>query len=177
MAKRRGRKTNFSRYIKGNVNIDVGLSTLANKAATSGSSQQTVADTTRLSSVRATYTLSNFTAGVDQGPILCGLAHSDYSNAEIEAWIEQTDLWDLGNMVAKEISSRRIRMVGVFNTPETASLSSRLNDGRPIRTKLNWVLAEGDGLRVWAFNTGTVTLNGTTNSNLNVFGRANLWVM
>ncbi len=172
MAKRR-RKTSFGRYIAGNILVDLALTTIAGKAGAVGATD-TVVDTSRISSIRCTYTLSDWTPVANAGPIWCGVMHGDYTQAELEEWVEETGAWDMGNMVAKEVRSRRIRAIGVFDTPPAATGSVRLNDGRPIKTKLNWLLAEGDGLKFWAYNTGNAAA-ATTVPNFHVFGKANLW--
>ncbi len=173
--KRGGGRRNFSKFISGNIDVDLNVSTLATKAAV-GDVTQTVIDTARISSIRCTYSLSNWTPAVNAGPIAVYVAHSDYVASEVEEFIETTGGWDLGNKIAQEIRSRRIRLIGVFQTPADALAAVRLNDGKPITTKLNWVMAEGDGLKFLAYNTGAANVSGTTNPNLNVFGKANIWM-
>ncbi len=177
LAKRRGngrrRRPNFNNYLSANIDLDDSLTTLGAKTLTSIPTL-TVIDTTRISSIRNTYTLSDFTPGANIGPILVGVSHSDYSDAEIEGFIESSNGWDMSNLIAREIRQRRIRMIGTFNTPSAASDSTRLNDGRPIRTKLNWIVAEGQGLRFWAYNMGNQAV-ATTVPNFHIFGNANLW--
>lgn len=171
--KGKGRK-NFSRYINGSFDLDMPLTTLGSKVVAKQDFSETVADTTRVSSVKATYSISDFTPGANIGPIAVGLAHSDYTAAEIEEWIEQAGSWDIGNLQTKEVRSRRIRQVGVFDDPSAVQISNRLNDGRLIHTKLNWLLAEGDTVAVWCYNLGTAAV-ATTVPNVNVIGKANLW--
>ncbi len=176
MARKRGggRRTNFSKYLKGNIDLDLSIGALGAKS-TAVASTQDVVDTTRVSSVRATYSLSNYTKGFDIGPIAVGVAHGDYTLAEIEEFLETTGSWAIGNKIQQERANRRIRRIGVFLSPDTAGSASRLNDGKPITTKLNWTLAEGQDLKFWVYNLGTVSVGATTNANLNVFGHANLW--
>ncbi len=171
--KGRGRK-DFSKYMKGGIDVNSALGTLGPKDVIAAIGAGLVVDTTRVSSVKCVYTLSDFTPVVNAGPIICGVAHGDYTDAEIEEWIENSAAWDMGDMIAKEIASRRIRQIGVFDTAAAATQSVRLNDGKPITTKLNWLLAEGDGLKWWAYNAGPAALT-TTDPNLHVTGHANLW--
>ena len=171
-AKRRRR--NMSRYISGNIDIDMNVGALLSKTGV-GAITNAVVDTTRCSSIRCTYSLSDRTPGADQGPISIYVAHSDYTAAEIEAWIKSAGSWDIGDKIAKEIRSRLIRQIGVFEQASSASLAVTLNDGKPITTKLNWLLAEGDSLKMFVFNQGTVQLNATTVGNAKIFGKANLW--
>ncbi len=172
MAKRR--RKNFSKYVKGAIDTDLSLTTLAAKTPVSETTNQTVVDTARVSTIEAVYTLADFTPGANIGPIAFGVMHSDYTDAELEAWLESSGSWDLGNMVERENRSRRIRQIGVFNSPTLASDSSRHNDGRMTKTKLNWVLTEGDGLSFWCYNLGNQPV-ATTVPNFNVLGHANIW--
>ena len=176
LAKRKPfRRRNWNSYLSGVLEIDKSLTTLASKALTSATSE-TVIESMRVSSIRATWAISDFTPGANIGPIICGVAHSDYDDTEIESWVEDAGSWNLGNLTAREIRTRRIRQVGVFSAPGAANLDMSLNDGRPIKTKLNWVLTTGDGLKFWAYNTGGQDI-ATTVPNMTVFGRANLWRM
>ncbi len=167
-------KRNFSKFLSGTIDFDLALTTLGAKTLVGAVFSETVVDTTRISSIKATYTLSDKTAGANIGPIICGVAHSDYTDAEVEEWIEQAGSWDLGDKQTQEVRSRLVRQVGVFDDPSGPTVSARLNDGRPVKTKLNWLLAEGDGLRFWCYNTGNAAI-ATTVPNFHVFGKANLW--
>ncbi len=136
----------------------------------------TVDDTTFITSLKASWSLEDFTDGAGIGPIVVGVAHSDYTLAEIEEWIELTTGWSQADMVSKEISGRRIRRVGTFATDASSGVDvSVLNDGRPIRTKLNWSLSEGQGLSLWAYNSGSNAI-ATTVPRVHVEGKGNLWM-
>lgn len=89
------------------------------------------------------------------GPIICGLAHGDYTAAEIEEWIEATASTDDADMIANERRKRKIRWVGTFPGEIT---EEALNDGMPIHTKLGWVQQEETSLSLWAYNLGGVTI-------------------
>ena len=92
--------------------------------------------------------------GVSTEGVRVGVAHSDYSDAEIEEWIENAGGWDEGNLVSQEIMKRKIRDLGSINNLS----NGRLHDGAVKRTKLNWVLTEGDALDYFAYNTEDVAL-------------------
>lgn len=173
MARHR-RRRNFGNYINGQIDVDLGLGTLAAKTLVSATFSESVVDTTRISSIVCTHTVSDFTPGANIGPIIFGVAHSDYTDAEIEQWVEDAGSWDIGNKIAKEIRSRLVRQIGVFDDPASATVSTRINDGKPVRTKLNWLLAEGDTLKFWVYNTGNAAV-ATTVPNYHAFGKANLW--
>ncbi len=168
------RRNNMNRYISGAIDVDLSLGVLGAKSSI-GQVTNSVVDTTRVSSVRCTYTLSDFTPGTNQGPIGVYVAHSDYTATEVDDFIKSAGSWDIGDKIAKEKRSRLIRLIGVFDTPLAATASTRLNEGKPITTKLNWLLAEGDSLKFLGFNMGLVPTSGVTIPNLNVFGKANLW--
>ncbi len=171
--RRRRRRTDWTNYMNGTIDIAFAFGGLA-VADVDSTPTQTTNDTVRVSSIRCTYSMSNFTAIANAGPILVGVAHSDYTAAEIELWIETSGTWDRGDLVVRETRSRRIRQIGVFDIPATIGETSRLNDGKPIRTKLNWLLPGGDGLQFWVYNQGQANV-ATTAPNLLVNGKANLW--
>jgi len=164
------------RFLKGNVDEELNLGTLAAKALVGAVFDETVNERTRVSSIVATYTMQEFTPATGDGPILCGIAHSDYSDAEIEEVIENTGSWNEGDLVQQEVAKRMVRQIGVFGGPGEVSsaLAMTLNDGDPISTKLNWILLQGQTLKVWAYNLGTSAL-ATTVPILRVQGHCNLW--
>lgn len=167
------RRSTFSGYIKGNIDIDLDLGTLAAKTGLLAPTN-TVLEKRRVSSIKCMYTMSGRTISDNVGPAMVLVAHSDYTLSEIEAWIEQTSSWDEGNLVGQEISNRRIRKIGTFPGSRNNTEASPLNDGKPIRTKLNWVLTTGQGLNFVAYNLGTAPY-ATTDPNMNVQGQANLF--
>ncbi len=167
----KSRKRRMGRYIRGNVNEVLALGTLGPVTVISAAFDNVVSERTLVSSVVATYAIENFTPNAGDGPIAVGLAHSDYSDAEIQAVMTATASWAEGDLVAQEIAKRKVRRVGVFDPNESGDV---LNDGKAIKTKLNWILNSGQTLRVWAFNTGASTL-ATTDPDVTVEGHANLW--
>ncbi len=130
---------------------------------------------TLVSSTIATYPLQNFTAIATAEPITIGVAHSDYSDAEIEEVIENAGSWDPGNKIAQGQAKRLVRTIGTFDTPQSVEDFVALNDGRTIKTKLNWMLNTGDGLQYWAYNAGAAAV-GTTVPVIRMQGHANLWL-
>ncbi len=163
----------MGRYIRGNIAENLALGTLGANVLISGVTD-TVNERTLISSVVATYSLAGLTPGENIGPVLVGLAHSDYTDAEIEAWVENQTGWDEGDLASREIANRKIRRIGLFDEPATANLSVALNEGRTIKTKLNWIVNQGQGLSLWAYNTGTAAI-ATTDPNVHMQGHANLW--
>ena len=173
----RGRKRAMGQYIRGRVDEALSLGTLGAAVAVTGPFDETVNVSMLVSSVKATWALQLFTPTNAVGPITVGLAHSDYSSAEIEEVIENAGSWDTGDKISQERAKRLVRTVGTFRTEGAggAAITRALEEGRVITTKLNWRLAIGDGLNVWAYNAGTVAI-GTTVPVVRLQGHANLWV-
>ncbi len=179
LAKRgRGRKRRrMGRYIRGGVDESLVLTTIGARALLKISFDETVNERTLVSSVVATYALDDLTEGAGIGPIMVGLAHDDYTAAEIEEFIENTGSWDEGDLVQQEVGKRKIRVVGIFQTAHSVATglgSATLNDGKPIKTKMNWILNQGQTLSVWGYNLGTAPV-ATTVPEISVQGHANLW--
>ncbi len=167
-------KRKFRAYIKGRINQFLALTTLGAKTLTSDAIDDSVDELTFISSVVLTWSLQNFTIGTDDGPITVGVAHSDYTDAEIEAFVELNTNWSRGDKIAQEVGRRQVKIVGTFEQPTATQQASVLNDGRPIHTKCKWMLTTGQTIRYWAYNQGASPL-ATTIPVLNVTGHANLW--
>ncbi len=169
---KRGRK--FRKYLRGNADEQVDLTTLATLTLANAPFDDVVFNRTWVSTLIARWAMSNWTPIADVGPIMVGVAHSDYSKAEIEEFIENTASWNEGNLVQQEIAKRKIKIVGILENPADVNATAVLNDGKPIRTKCNWILMEGQTLQAWAYNLGTAAV-ATTVPRLRVQGHANLW--
>ncbi len=128
----------------------------------------TVNDRMWLSSVRCAYGIRDFTVG--EGPIVFGVAHSDYSNTEIEEAVEAVTSWDLGDLIAREQANRKVRTIGTFALTDQGE--EVLNDGKPVTTKLGWILEAGDTLQYWVLAVGGTL---TTGGILEATGHANAW--
>ena len=166
----------MGRYLKGSVNEELSLGTLAARTLIGTTFDETVNERTLVSSLVATWSLQDFTAAAGDGPIMVGVAHGDYSDAEIEAVLEATGSWDEGDKVAQEVGKRLVRRIGVFRVQasDAGTGTYTLNDGKPIKTKLNWILNQGVRLKIWAYNMGSSPL-ATTNPVVGAEGHANLW--
>lgn len=174
MAKHTARKS-FRKYLKGNVDETLGLGTLAAQTLTGTDYDESVNERTFISSHKATWSISDWTPGAGIGPVLVGIAHGDYTNAEVEEVIENTGSWNEGDKVAQEVAKRQIRIVGKFESPEGGStFDTILNEGKPIHTKLNWILNQGETLRLWAYNLGSQPF-ATTDPQVRISGHVNLW--
>ncbi len=170
-----GTRRRMKRYLKGNIDESFNLSTLASATLISNTWDESVVERTRISSIVCSWALDQLTS--PQGPILFGVAHSDYSDAEIEQVIENAGSWNEGDLTSQEIAKRKVRIIGEFVSEELAGLTDvRFNEGKPVKTKLNWVLTTGDTLKMWAYNISALAL-ATTDPAMRAHGHANLWTL
>ncbi len=164
---------NMKGYLKGNIDELLQLGTLGATTLISTDFDESPEEKTFISSIVATYALDGLVAG--QGPILFGIAHSDYTSAEIEAVIENTGSWDAGSKVEQEVAKRLVRIIGTFVGKQgTGTNDVQFNDGVPVKTKLNWTLNTGDTLKMWAYNISGAALS-TADPGMRMNGHANLW--
>ncbi len=162
-------------YIKGAVDLNMDLGTLAAKTLVSKDFANVMAEKGRITSVELAWAMEGFTEGANIGPIYVGIAHNDYSDAEMEAVIENTGSWNPGDKVKQEVAKRLVRVIGVFKGTHASLGVVELNDGRPIKTKLNWEVITGQTLAVWAYNAGSAAI-GTTDPNVVSIGHANIFM-
>ncbi len=135
------------RIMKANIDEEFSLSTLAAATLLSSDLSDNVDEESFLLSTECVYALRGGTVG--QGPIVIGWAHNDYTDPEIEAYVENTQGWTRGDLIAMEIAKRKVRIVGIFsgNTADEV-----LNDGRPLKTRMRFNLISAKGLSLWAYN-------------------------
>ncbi len=171
---RRGRS--MANYVRGAVDEELDLGTLAARTLISTPFDEVARERLKVTSVIATYSLSDVTVATGDGPVLIGLAHSDYSDPEIEAYIENSGSWDQGDLTQQEVSRRKIRRIGVFESKDLAAEVAVLNDGKPIKTKLNWIMKTGQTVDLWAYNMGSSAF-ATTNPTLRAAGHANIFIL
>ncbi len=144
MAKKpyRRRKFNLRRV---RVSPEVALATLATDTVIKVGLTGAAVATYRAISAKLVYSVQALTSG--EGPILLGLAHSDYTVAEIKEAIESAASIDAGSKIEGERSNRLVRIIGTALSQEPV-----LNQGKPIHTKLNWLMTPGDELVLFAYN-------------------------
>ena len=174
MAKHPKSRRRRGKYIRGSVDEFLSLGTLAGKVVISEIFDETVNERSLISSIVATWTLRNYSKATDDGPVMVGVAHSDYSSAEIEEVLENTGSWSEGSKIEQETSKRLVRVIGTFAPmPVDVNDAAGLNDGKPIKTKLNWIVNQGQSLQVWAYNLGSGALGASPIVSVN--GHANIW--
>ncbi len=93
-------------YVKGNVDENLSLGSLATKTLISDTWDDSVQVRSLVSSIVCSWSLDQLTS--PQGPILFGVAHEDYTDAEIEQVIENAGSWAVGNKIAQEINKRQV---------------------------------------------------------------------
>ncbi len=169
---KRGRRA-MGRFIPGNIEENLSLGTLASGALVSDLWDESVNETTRISSIVVAWSMDLLTPG--QGPFRFGVAHSDYTDAEIQEVIDNSGSWDTGNKISQEIGKRLVRTIGTMvGEGSVAAGDVRFNDGKPLKTKLNWILNSGDTLRMWVQNRSASAIS-TSVPVLKADGQANLW--
>ncbi len=125
----------------------------------------------RCISIDASWSLVDLGATADDGQEF-GVAHSDYTAAEIEACLESAGSIDIGDMLAQEVANRLVRSIGIMTESPGTGAGMGFNDGNPVKTRLNWAIGIGDRIQVWIRNgSGTIY---TTGASLQTIG--NMWV-
>ncbi len=126
----------------------------------------------RLMSIKCAWSITDVGAAIDDG-FEFGVAHSDYTAAQIEEALEATTSMDLGDKLAQEKANRLVRLIGTISGGVTTAAGGlAFNDGRPIKTRLNWKMTTGDTLVGWVRNASGVIY--TTGALLSVIG--DLWL-
>ncbi len=117
------------------------------------------------------WSLSNLTSV--QGPIIVGLAHGDYSVAEIKEWFQASNTLS-GDQIEQEENRRKCRDAGMFETSATVALGHvGLKDGKTVRTQLKFRIEESKDLVAWAANLGAEALS-ITDPIVEVYGKVYL---
>ncbi len=170
MAKKSQRRFNLRKV---RIAASIGVGALAAGDVTSGAMTATSANKYRVTSVKASYSLTDRGAAIDDGQQF-GIAHSDYSAAEIEECLEATASVDIGDKIAQERSNRLVREIGTITAVGSSAGGGggNFNDGRPVKTKLNWVIGIGDTLVLYIRNSSGVVY--TTGALMNAKGE--MWV-
>ncbi len=169
-----GKKSYHKNYRLRKVRIaaSAALGALATKDVVVSAITSAVADKLRLISVNFSYTWVDIAAAVDGG-MEFGLCHSDYSAAEVEECLEAANSIDLGDKVTQEQANRLVRSIGSMSSVSAATGQEAVfNDGRKMKTRLNWLLSAGDTLNVWMRNGSGIVY--TTGSSIEIQGE--LWV-
>lgn len=168
----------FRRYIKGNIDDTQTISALAANTGLKFGVSGAVTEKAWISSVKIFHSMTNYSPRANVGPIQVWIAHSDYTLSEIEEYIEASgsDSWSEGDLRTREIMRRKIKMVGQYAPTSTSVLEDThvLNEGRPLTTKLGWMLQTGQKVAFVWYNAGSQAVSVTTPL-MQLVGHANLW--
>ncbi len=175
LAKNYGKKSYHRNYRLRKVRIatSIAIGALAGADVVAVAMTAAGTGTYRVISLRLAWSIVNHAAPAD-GAYEFGVAHSDYSAAEIEECLEASASIDPGDKIANEQANRLVRSIGTISSSSAGTASGELNwnDGRPMKTRLNWLMTIGDTLTAWVRNgSGTIY---TTGSSLGFVGE--MWV-
>ncbi len=171
MAKNHGRRRRRFNLRKVRVAQGFGVGALAALDVVSGAITDAATDPYRLVTADLAYKLVDLGAAIDDGQEF-GLAHSDYTAAEIEECLEAQTSIDLGNKLAQEQANRLVRTVGVLTGDAIASGGKFFMDGQPVKVKLNWRMSSGDTLNLWIRNASSIIWS----SGAAMTALGNLWI-
>ncbi len=129
------------------------------------------ANTYRVVSTDLAYQIVDLGSAIDDGQEV-GLAHGDYTATEIEACLESQAAIDIGDLVLQEVANRKVRSIGFASGTGNVDTSLVIADGKPVKTKLNWLVGIGDTIDAWIRN-GSDTV-WTTGATLAIVGH--IWV-
>lgn len=102
-----------------------------------------------------------------EGPLHIGVAHNDYTDAEIAEWWVATNGWNTSDQVAyREIRRRLCRIIGTFAGTDITEV---LNNGVKIRVPLKFKVADGQTLKLFVINDSQAAL--TTGTIAKIQGR------
>ncbi len=171
MAKKTGRARKFN-LRKVRISSEVAVGALATLDVATLAITNAVKNQMRLMSLNCSYTWVDIQQITDDG-LEFGVAHGAYTSAQVEECLEAFGAIDKGDKLVQEKSNRLVRSIGTFAAITTAVGGGvAFNDGRKIKTKLNWLMIEGDTLNLWVRNlSGVIYVTGST---LNASGE--LWV-
>ncbi len=151
--------------------VNMSLGALAASDVISSAMTGTSTGTYRVTSIDCRW-MWNDIADVNDDYLTFGVAHSDYTAAEIEEALEGTGGIDPGSKIELERANRLVREIGVISSPTQLGGSGEFNDGKSMKTKLNWLINIGDSLVIWARNaSGTVWVTGGA-----LGATGNMWV-
>ncbi len=145
---------------------------LASRDVTAVALTDVTVDPLRMISFNATYAWVD-SGAIGDGALEFGLAHGDYTAAEIEECLEAAGGINQSDKTEQERANRLVRRIGTITDATTAAgQEKQFNEGRQVKTKLNWRIGTGIALNIW-FRNGSGTVY-TTGSAMAVLG--DLWV-
>ncbi len=128
--------------------------TTGNKIAVVGALTGSADGAYRVRSIKAAW--NSIVLAAADGPLVVGYAHSDYTVTEIKECLESIAAISVGDLIAQEHANRLVRVVGTLND----ATEDELNDGKPITTKLNWLIPIGKAVNMFVYNDGVAMTTG-----------------
>ncbi len=161
------KNVNSRNFAVGNLSSSVTLLTLDDNTVKEGDLGESTLSGYRVISIDGTWSIHDLTPG--EGPIDFGVAHSDYSVAEILQALSSNAGWAPTDLIEMEQSRRLVRLIGTFSGQDA---NETFNDGKPKRTKLRWPFRANQNMVMFAVNRSGAAL--TTGAVLEVAGKAYL---
>ena len=150
MARRKGRRGRGNRgFFAKKFNFALGMGTLADITSIVADIGGNFDEDAYIISIDALWQLRNNTVG--EGPLEVGFCHGVYTQVEVDEWQEQSSDFSSPhvNPLLQETQRRKIRTAGSFSGNAAEEV---LNNGMPIRTKMKFTIADGESIRMWAYN-------------------------
>jgi len=152
-ARRRRRRSNRN-FVALPFSVSLDTTTLANDAVVSVPLQANFTEDFRCVSIHALWASAAGTAA--EGPLVAGYAHSDYTVTEI-AENQNVVLLGPASKSESERAGRLVRRVVQF----LGIGGEILNDGKTVKTKLNWMISDAKAITMWVQNrSGAALTNG-----------------
>jgi len=147
------------------ITPELNLGVLATDTAITGGLTPTGAHMYRAISIIAVWNVQNMIA--QEGPVTVGYAHGDYSVTDIKECLEAQGAIQFDDKDDQEQANRLVRVVGTLDRE-----NSVLNNGRPVKTRLNWLIGPGHNINMFAFNESTSNVE--TGSSIKLTG--DMWI-
>ncbi len=168
-ARRRRRRRNPNFFMQHFV-AQLPLGTLGSSTVVKQAVTAALETKQKMISVDCQFSIDNYTNTPLDGPLVVGFNHSDYTVGEVQEALD-TPVSNQGSRTEIERNRRWVRRVGTLvpiGINDGTIGSMVLRNGQPIRTKLNWVINDGDALEFFALNSGSSGL--ATGAVLNISG-------
>ncbi len=155
MPKKRGRKRSRN-FVAIPFQHELALSTLAANTVIASSPLSALTEDLYIMSIDSTYVMRDGTAG--EGPLDVGWSHGDYTVAEIGQALD-SGLSGPGTKIEEEQSRRLVRLSGTFHA---LAAEEALNNGTKLRTKLKFIIEDGQTIDLFVVNRNTSSLTSGT---------------
>ncbi len=152
MTKHKGRRRRTRNFQTWNVNVEVSASTLADGVAVAATLLNLSQDVYLVS---GDFRASIRGAAANEKPVTCGVANGDLSVTEIAEKLDAAPS-SQSAIIELERQRRPVRKIGTFG--DGPLVAETLNDGKSIRVKLGFAIANSTNLDFWLRNQSGATL-------------------